>query len=219
MIDVILHGELAEAVGRAKWKFNVKTPGEALRAIETNTGKLFNYLMRDKGQAEYRVVIDDNDFNHTDQLVVPFKRYRKFEFIPVAKGAGSNGGWMIAIGVVLMIVAVALAIPTFGSSTYATYGGGMAGGLGALWGGAAPIYATATFGIGAAVALGGIAQLIAGSPSTEDNNKPENQPSYLFGGSINTIRQGNPVPICYGRVRAGSAVISASIRTIDIAAT
>ena len=33
---------------------------------------------------------------------------------------------------------------------------------------------------------------------------PENRPSFLFNGAVNTSRQGNPVPLCYGQMVVGS---------------
>jgi predicted phage tail protein len=47
------------------------------------------------------------------------------------------------------------------------------------------------------------------TPGTPD--RPENKPSYVFDGPINTAAQGNPVPVCYGRLIVGSQVISAGM--------
>lgn len=43
----------------------------------------------------------------------------------------------------------------------------------------------------------------------------ENKPSYNFNGAVNTTAQGNPVPLGYGRMIIGSAVISAGIYAMD----
>jgi predicted phage tail protein len=45
---------------------------------------------------------------------------------------------------------------------------------------------------------------------------PENKPSFLFDGPVNTIAQGHPVPVGYGEMYVGSAVISAGIVTEEI---
>ena len=45
---------------------------------------------------------------------------------------------------------------------------------------------------------------------TQDQS-PNNLPSYAFDGAVNTTRQGNPVPICYGSMIVGSQVISAGL--------
>jgi hypothetical protein len=41
--------------------------------------------------------------------------------------------------------------------------------------------------------------------------RPENDPSRLFGGAVNTTAQGHPIQICYGEVEVGSAIISTMI--------
>lgn len=44
---------------------------------------------------------------------------------------------------------------------------------------------------------------------------PDNKPSYAFGGPVNSIAQGNPVPLGYGKRRIGGALISAGIHAED----
>ena len=68
-----------------------------------------------------------------------------------------------------------------------------------------------------AVALGGISQLLFKPPSpVKPNERPENKPSYIFDGPVNTIAAGHPVPILYGEMYVGSAVISAGIISEEI---
>jgi predicted phage tail protein len=67
--------------------------------------------------------------------------------------------------------------------------------------------------MGAAMAFGGVAQMLAPQPKLKDNNeKPENKPSYFFDGPVNTTGQGLPVPVLYGRLVVGSAVIYSAIK-------
>ena len=54
--------------------------------------------------------------------------------------------------------------------------------------------------------------------ATEPSERPENKPSYSFNGAVNTTAQGHPVPVGYGRLIVGSAVISAGIDVDEIAA-
>lgn len=53
---------------------------------------------------------------------------------------------------------------------------------------------------------------ISTTSSTEEN------PSYIFSKPVNTVAQGHPVPVGYGRMRVGSAVISLGISTKSILA-
>jgi predicted phage tail protein len=87
-------------------------------------------------------------------------------------------------------------------------------------------------GVGASLALGGVAQLltpvprmagpgastsagIAKSARADDNDPRKN---YSFSGIQNTSRQGVPVPVIYGEVIVGSVVISAGIDVDQVAA-
>ncbi|NWC00842.1 tail assembly protein [Pseudomonas gingeri] len=72
----------------------------------------------------------------------------------------------------------------------------------------------ATLAPGIALAAGGVIQMLspqAKGLGTQDS--PNNRPSYSFSGPVNTSIQGNPVPLLYGRMIVGSAVISAGIYT------
>jgi predicted phage tail protein len=40
--------------------------------------------------------------------------------------------------------------------------------------------------------------------------------SFLFNGAVNTVEQGGPVPLVYGRAMVGSTVISSELLTADI---
>lgn len=69
---------------------------------------------------------------------------------------------------------------------------------------------------GIAMLAGGVIQMLspqAKGLGTQDT--PNNRPSYSFNGAVNTSVQGNPVPLLYGRMIVGSAVISAGIYSED----
>lgn len=69
---------------------------------------------------------------------------------------------------------------------------------------------------GAAMALGGVVQML--SPTSlglAAKDGPDNGASYNFNGPVNTTAQGNPVPLLYGRMIVGSAVVSAGIYAED----
>ncbi|PRC93100.1 tail assembly protein [Solimicrobium silvestre] len=69
---------------------------------------------------------------------------------------------------------------------------------------------------GIGMMLGGVVQMLSpqqlGQSGKDD---PANAASYNFNGAVNTTAQGNPVPILYGRMIVGSAVISAGIYSED----
>lgn len=70
--------------------------------------------------------------------------------------------------------------------------------------------------IGFALALSGVAQMLSPvAKGLNNSDKADNKPSYSFTGPVNTTAQGNPVPILYGEMIVGSAVISSGIMTED----
>ncbi len=77
-----------------------------------------------------------------------------------------------------------------------------------------------SFGIGASLVLGGVAQLLTPVPKipTGKNSDKDPRKSYSFSGIQQTSRQGVPVPIVYGETLVGSIVISAGIDTVQVSA-
>jgi predicted phage tail protein len=70
--------------------------------------------------------------------------------------------------------------------------------------------------VGASLVLGGIAQAISPSPvqstsTFERGRDAAKMESFTFSGIVNTAKQGLPVPIAYGRVFVGSAVLSSGL--------
>lgn len=101
---------------------------------------------------------------------------------------GSGGFFKVILGVVLMIVA--------------------------------PASSSLLFSMGASMVLSGISEILFAPPKPKNNGsqeKVENLPSYVFNGAVNTVAQGNPVPLAYGKVLVGSQVISAGLTSREIA--
>lgn len=70
------------------------------------------------------------------------------------------------------------------------------------------------FAMGFSLALGGIVELLSPTPKLANGSQRSDNTSYYFDGPVNTVDQGVPVPLIYGRILAGSQVISARV-TID----
>jgi len=70
--------------------------------------------------------------------------------------------------------------------------------------------------LGVSLVAGGIVQMLSPQPKLQKNaDSADNQASYVFSGPVNTTAQGNPVPVLYGRMIVGSAVISAGMEADD----
>lgn len=69
---------------------------------------------------------------------------------------------------------------------------------------------------GASILANSVVQMLGPqSKGLKGHETPENVPSYAFGGPVNTVAQGHPVGVPYGKCRIGGAVISADIYTKD----
>lgn len=201
MKTVKLLGELGKKFGKS-YKFDISNPAEAVRALCINFPAFKQHLIEsEKRGIAYRVIVGKEDQKAEDLHNPSGKDVIKF--VPVLQGAG-GGFTQVLIGAAL----IAAAFATGGVSIAA------AGGLtSTMLGGMA-------FGMGASLIIGGVVQMLTPVPSTnisDDNNQPDNKPSYTFNGGVNTSAQGYPVPVGYGRMTVGSAVISAGIVAEELA--
>ena len=212
-----LEGELGEKFGKV-WHLNVKSPAEAIRAIESQRKGLRKYLIdvTDKGIG-YEVIVGDQGLQQEEDLLYPAPMRDDFTFVPIPQGGKSRAFGMIMLGVALMIPGIreAMLLQNIGlevgvEMTFAAAMGEVMGGTAfassmgvAGWTGTAAT-------MGAAMIFGGVAQLLA--PTIESSAGNDEQ-SYLFDGAQNSVKQGTPVPILYGRLTVGGAVISASIKS------
>ena len=80
--------------------------------------------------------------------------------------------------------------------------------------------ATAMFIAGAGLLAAGIMTLLAKPPTMEPPKDIElkGATSYLFTNIVNTNKEGNPVPIIYGRISAGSYVLESTYNTYSVTA-
>jgi len=70
--------------------------------------------------------------------------------------------------------------------------------------------------MGVSMALSGVMQMLSPQQlALSAKDSPENGASYNFNGPVNTTAQGNPVPLLYGEMLTGSAVVSAGIYAED----
>lgn len=203
MKTILLLGELGKKFGR-KHRFDVKSPAEAIRALVANFPAFERYMIESK--LPYKVVVGKAPIAELDDIHNPSGDSEAIKIVPVLVGAGGNG---MSIGMIVLGVALVAAAFFTGGASIAAAGFLEGGIVTTFWGGMA-------LGLGSALILGGTAQLLAGTPKTMDmssGSNAENNPSYAFNGPANVSAQGNPVPIGYGRMVVGSAVISAGIVT------
>ena len=223
MKRVILRGELGKKFGRFH-EFDLNTPAEAIRALSAN----FEDFQRELCEAGergigYMVQIGKDAMQSLDHIDHPTGSAEAISITPVLQGAGGGGVGQIFAGIGLIAAAILLGPIGAGAGALFTAGSGVATAIGY---------------VGAALVLGGTAQLLSPTMSTdspgafgstsptrarsrdsfapENNEVADNRSSYIFNGAVNLTAQGNPVPLCYGRMRVGSVVISAGLSVEDI---
>mgnify|MGYP003303459227 CR=1 FL=1 len=217
MKNIILEGILGEKFGY-EWKLDVNSPAEALSAIMAQRPAMRKFLLDSEGVQGYEVFVDDNGCEMLEELVINKPGEGSYTFVPVI-GGSKNSTMMMILGVTLIAVTggfgLGIAAPFMASGGTAV--AGAAAGSAAAAGTTIASGATLTkigMGLnylGMGLLLGGASMMLA--PDVPDGNSSEKSENYLFGGPVNTVKQGEPIPLVYGRAIVGSKTISASVFT------
>lgn len=186
---VKLYGELGKQFGTIH-RLAIKTPAEAVRALSVNFPGFEKHLIESgKQNVAYQVKVDGREI---DEAELKYPMSREIHFTPVIQGAGSSTAKLI-IGAVLIVAGIVIT----------AYGGGAVGG---------PM-----INVGIGFMIGGVVQMLSPVPKAQEPAEDAlHTPSYVFNGPVNTTAQGQPVPIGYGRLIVGGAVISAGIVIDDL---
>lgn len=192
LTTIRLYGALGARFGRVH-KMAVQTSAEAVKALCVNFDGLEEYLMNAKKNGMvFAVFRGKRNIGVEDYKSLGGES--DIRIAPVMEGAKKAGVFQTILGAVLVVAGV----------VYGAYTGD--------WGNAA--YAIQA-GIGAMA--GGVYQMLSPQPKgLQSREDPDNKPSYAFGGAVNTIAMGNPVPVLYGEREIGGAIISAGIVAEDI---
>ena len=206
---VKVYGTLRKFLGgRCRFEFEVDTPAQALKALCVNFPGLDKWFMDREAEGNgFRVTVgrDRITQDSPEGLILPWSEREAFSITPVICGAGEGVGQIFAgIG----LIALSFLLP----------GAGLFGAT-SLFGATATTGVLTTIGtaisqIGVSLVLGGVAQMI--SPQTNmggltSGREAARLESFTFSGIVNTSKQGLPVPVAYGRVFVGSAVLSSGL--------
>jgi predicted phage tail protein len=195
-----LYGKLGAKFGRVHY-LAVNSAAEAVRALGVLHQGFNRFMAESKDMGLAFAVFYGKRNISKDELCDPPSR-NDIRIAPVVQGSKSGGSLQTIIGVVIIAVA-------------SFYSGGAAAGGAGLFGTASAGWA-AVGAVGISLAIGGVAQMIAGTQKgLSSSESADNKPSYNFSGIKNTTTQGNPVPLCYGEMTVGSAVASFGIVAED----
>ena len=213
---VKVYGALRKRLGQCRFELEAATPAQAIKALCVNFPGLDKWLIdSEKDGVGYRVTIGKERVTEDlTALIMPWREREVFSITPVIAGAGRGVGSILA-GVAL----ISLAVVTYGGSL-AVSGAGLtakAGLTGFAAVGAKFAAAAGTLGIG--LTFMGIAQAISPQPDLDRTIDESVQlESFSFSNVVNTSKQGLPVPIAYGRVFVGSAIISSGLDVDEVSA-
>lgn len=184
-----LYGKMGTIFGRT-FRLAVASPAEAVRALCRQLPGFERYLMESKDNGFGFAVFTGKRNLQVNELTAP-SGDEEIRIAPILTGSKRGGVFGIIVGAVLTVVGV-LVTPF------------------------APTLGVALVNAGIAMMIGGVVQLLTPVPKgNAARDSADNTPSYAFNGAVNTQAQGNPVPILYGEMIVGSAVISAGISAVD----
>ena len=234
LVNINLHGQLGKAVGRKGWKLSVKSVAEACRAIDALSQRRWtkHLLTAEAAKVKYKILVNgkepmsekepdpkDPKTILNSELIIPIHNLDTIDIVPVVEGAGDNMGiLLVVVGVLLIVTGVGAA----GGMASLQAAGTAAGATGLGVGTALGMTAGTALMAGAALAIAGVTALSMKPPAFVDDaeidldNGAGGARSYLFNGPANTVREGGPVPIGYGRLVVGSQIIQSSNKIQDV---
>lgn len=194
LTTIRLYGVLGARFGRVH-RLAVQTSAEAVKALCINFDGLEQYLYDAKKNGMTFAVFRGKR-NIGVQDFQELAGDSDIRIAPVMEGAKKAGMFQTILGAVMVVAGIVVTGMTFGSA--GVIGAGMV-----------------SAGIG--MMAGGIYQMLSPQPKgLQGRDDPDNEPSYAFGGSVNTLAMGNPVALLYGEREVGGAIISAGIVAEDI---
>ena len=196
-----LYGDLSEFIGHKEFAIHANTVAKAVSFLINNFPQAEAYM----NERNYAVLVNDIEIDETE--IHDLTGTQEIKFIPVISGSGSVGKFIAgALLITGAFVFTPLTVGSFFSPIVAPGSLAAASGL-----------TKAALGIGAALVLQGVSEMLFPLPEAPDL-EGDPRVSFSFSGLQNTGRAGTPVPICYGEILTGSVVISGDVTTEEVEA-
>lgn len=184
MITVVFYGNLKSY---GTFKLHATSPADALNGLFSQISGL-----REKIRTGTFLIRLNGEIQYESSIADRFRQpenHAQIHIIPRTAGAGRAG--QIIAGVAL--IGLAFFNPFGLAAGHALLSGMMTGGVGLL--------------------LGGVAQMLAKPPKLDGSQGQKASRNTAFSNLDNTAAQGQPVPLAYGVVYAGSRVISQGVES------
>tara|TARA_Y100000004_G_scaffold46223_1_gene50743 strand:- start:549 stop:1265 length:717 start_codon:yes stop_codon:yes gene_type:complete len=206
MQRVILLGEMGERFGET-WEMHVDYIKDIFKLIECQRKGFREYLMECHENGTDFTMQRGKEFVGEEELLLSVGN-EDIIITPIPAGSKSGIGKILAA---IAIVVIAIVAPPLIAA--AGVSGTAAAGTVSITAGMAAM-AGSTFGMmaismAASLALAGINQMMMPGPEI-DKETPDN---YLFNGTSEHIKEGLPIPLCYGEMMVGGGLINQTMTT------
>lgn len=188
---VKLYGVLRKHFGR-EYLLDVQSPRDAVQALCILVPGFEKFLATGEERGLVFTVFSGRRNLAPEELDLQGSDAEEIRIAPIIQGSKQGGLFQVVLGAVLVVAG------------YFTFGTTSAVGIAMMAG-------------GAALALGGVVQMLSPTAKTGslDRNEDGNNPSYGFGSAVTTIAQGNPYPALYGEREIGGAIESGGVYPQD----
>ena len=209
MQTVILNGDIAKFGTR--WETSCDNIRDIFKLIECQTPGFREHLIEAAhNDVGYEIRRGKDILASPEELLLSIS---KEDIIITEVPDGAKSG----LGKILAAVAILVVIGLTGGSTAGGFAGFFANISAAATGGGSLLGSSflAQMGVFVAtnLALTGISQLLAPNPSVDG---VEQNSGYLFGGPVNNVAQGMPVPLLYGQLIVGGMPVAVHYQTTPI---
>lgn len=195
MTEVFIHGYLGQKYGK-KFKFSLSKAKDVFRALDCQFENFSNELIKlSRKGMQYSLVVDDEEVSSASDLETN-KKIKQIHIVPTIFGAG----------VAALVVGVIAAV-----GSYAAAGAGLAFLSSVLL---SVAVSAISFGLQSLLTKPPSANAVSqSSPAASTASTNATSKSFLFSNRENVASQGNPVPLGYGRLRIGAAIIQENIKS------
>ena len=180
---LIFQGSAGEALGK-EWTVNAPTVADAFNIVHANNPKKYKDYFEQDLEAEFSVKLAGEALGEAELLLNNLKG-EDIVVTPVPKGSKLNAVEKILLAIVLIVVSYYMPGASKGATDLQVF------------------MANSVKMLGMNMLLAGVTQLMMDDPS---NDKDEE--GAMFGGPAQTVKHGQPVPICYGKLMVGGTPIN-----------
>ena len=204
---LIFQGSAGEALGK-EWNVNAPAIADAFRLVAINKPEEFKtYFSQNEGQDEFSVQIADQ-FLTIDELFMHNLQGNEIIVTPIPEGSrrsrGRRRSEMFLKAVVILIIAYYLG-KTFGPAANTTI-------KNMTWGEFIAVGAqNMLYMMGTNLAMQALSDALSDDPSNDADEEGS-----MFSGPTNTIKHGQPVPVCYGKLLVGGVPINFGFGNLKI---